>query len=414
MPVDIVPIQVDRAFAQIANADIETLLKQLTLDEKVALLTGSVSATLKHFVRNDQEHEGMAVAITLGNPNAIITAYNKMNGLHAAENTTLLQDILRGEWAWNGLVMSDWFGTYSTSEAINAGQDLEMPGPPRWRGTALNHAVTSNKIPLATLNARVRAMLKLFQKASKSGISERAPETQSNQAEDRNPARKIAAEGIVLLKNEENILLFNKNKRIPVIGTNAKIATYRGGGSAVLNPYYTVTPFDDTEGYFVPKESGLYDFGLTVHGTGRLFVDGKELISNADVQRAGTSFFSSGTLEEAAFLELEAGRRYKVHLQWGCGRTGTFRVPGVVDLAHGSFRFRTYERLSPQNGIAEAARVTSSVDQVISVAGQSTEWETEGEHRSTMSLPHYTDELISRVLQSNPNMAIVIQSGTPV
>lgn len=61
MPVDIVPIQVDRAFAQIANADIETLLKQLTLDEKVALLTGSVSATLKHFVRNDQEHEGMAV-----------------------------------------------------------------------------------------------------------------------------------------------------------------------------------------------------------------------------------------------------------------------------------------------------------------------------------------------------------------
>lgn len=142
----------------------------------------------------------------------------------------------------------DRFGTYSTSEAINAGRDLEMPGPPRWRGTALNHAVTSNKIPLATLNARVRAMLKLFQKASKSGISERAPETQSNQAEDRNPARKIAAEGIVLLKNEENILLFNKNKRIPVIGTNAKIATYRGGGSAVLNPYYTVTPFDGISG----------------------------------------------------------------------------------------------------------------------------------------------------------------------
>lgn len=87
----------------------------------------NISATLKHFVCNDQEHERMAVssivtdramreiyllpfqiAISLGSPDAIMTAYNKVNGLHAAEHNTLLQDVLRGEWGWDGLVMSDW------------------------------------------------------------------------------------------------------------------------------------------------------------------------------------------------------------------------------------------------------------------------------------------------------------------
>ncbi|KAK4869221.1 hypothetical protein LT330_006221 [Penicillium expansum] len=474
----------------------------------------NISATLKHFVCNDQEHERMAVssivtdralreiyllpfqiAIALGSPDAIMTAYNKVNGVHAAENKTLLQDILRGEWGWDGLVMSDWFGTYSTSEAVVAGLDLEMPGPPRWRGAALTHAITSNKIPLSALNDRVRAVLKLVQKASKSGVPERAPETQLNRPEDRALLRKIASEAIVLLKNDDNILPFNKNKKVAVIGPNAKIATYCGGGSAALNPYYAVTPFDgisasalgdvefaqgiyghqmlpllgkrlrtednvvgftlsifndspklatrkpleqrhetdsmiifmdydhpelqktwyaDAEGYFTPEESGTYDFGLTVHGTAKLYVDGELLINNADIQRPGTSFFGSGTLEDRAALELEAGRKYKIHAQWGCGKTSTFRVPGVVDFGHGGFRFGACKRLSPQDGIAEAVKVASNVDQVILLAGLSAEWESEGEDRSHMGLPPYTDELISQVLDANPNTAIVIQSGTPV
>ncbi|KAJ5737710.1 uncharacterized protein N7483_002835 [Penicillium malachiteum] len=626
---DVAPVQVDPAFAQIANADIEKLIKQLTQEEKISLLSGedfwhtvpiprlnipsirlsdgpngvrgthffssvpaaclpcgtaigatfdrdlalevghllaaeakakgahvilgptiniargplggrgfesysedpylsgilaghyckglkerNVSATLKHFVCNDQEHERMAVnsivtdralreiyllpfmiAIALGKPDAVMTAYNKVNGLHAAENPELLQSILRGEWGWDGLVMSDWFGTYSTSEAIKAGLDLEMPGPPRWRGGALAHAITSNKISQNTLNDRVRAVLKLVQKASKSGIPQRAPETQLNRAQDRGLLRKIASEAIVLLKNEENILPLDKNRKVAVIGPNAKIAAYCGGGSAALNPYYTVTPFEgisnsaaagvefsqgvyahqmlpllgkrmctedgktgfklsifneppststrkpleerhetdsmiifmdydhpdlqpiwyaDAEGYFVPEESGVYDFGLTVHGTGKLFVDGKLVINNTDKQRAGSSFFGSGTLEEIASLELKAGQRYQILTQWACGKTSTFRVPGVVDFGHGGFRIGACKQLSPQAGIEEAVRVAASMDQVILVAGLSGEWESEGEDRANMSLPPYTDELIERVLKVNPNTVIVMQSGTPV
>lgn len=370
-----------------------------------------------------------------------------------------------------------------------------MPGPTRWRGGALNHAITSNKIPLSALNDRVRAVLKLVQRASRSGIPERAPETQLNRPEDRKLLRRIGSEAIVLMKNEENILPFKKEKKVAVIGPNAKITTYCGGGSAALNPYETVTPFDgisraaqgdvefaqgiyghqmlpllgkqlkttdgavgftlkifneppsvqsripleerhetdamvifmdydhpklqpvwyaDAEGYFVPEESGLYDFGLTVHGTGKMFIDGKLVINNADVQKAGTSFFGSGTVEEVAAVELEERRKYKIHVQWGCGSTSTFRVPGVVDFGHGGFRFGACKQLPPQQGIEEAAKAAQTAEQVVLFAGLSGEWESEGEDRSNMSLPPKTDELISRVLDANPNTVIVIQSGTPV
>ncbi|GLA47042.1 hypothetical protein AnigIFM63604_000906 [Aspergillus niger] len=474
----------------------------------------NIVATLKHFVCNDQEHERMAVnsiltdralreiyllpfmiAIALGKPEAIMTAYNKVNGLHVSESPTLLQGILREEWGWEGLLMSDWFGTYSTSEAIHAGLDLEMPGPTRWRGGALTHAITANKVPMATVNARVRAVLRLVQQASRSGIPERALELQLNRAEDRQLLRKIASEAVVLLKNDDNILPLDKTKKIAVIGPNSKIATYCGGGSAALNPYEAVTPFEgisnsasggvefaqgiyghqnlpllgkrlrtqdgltgftlrifndpptvanrvpleerhetdsmvffldynhpklqpvwfaDAEGYFVPEESGMYDFGLCVQGTGKLFVDGKLLVNNANVQRPGPSFLGSGTMEERGTLELTAGRQYKVHVQWGCAKTSTFKVPGVVDFGHGGFRFGACRQLSPHTGIEEAVQLAASVDQVVLVAGLSAEWESEGEDRTSMGLPPHTDELISRVLEVNPDTVVVLQSGTPV
>lgn len=136
------------------------------------------------------------------------------------------------------------FGTYSTSEAMNAGLDLEMPGPSRWRGPALSHAVTSNKVKYDTLDERVRAVLRMVNTASKSGVPEHAPEAKLNRVEDQQLVRKVAADSIVLLKNKDTVLPFDKSKRIAVIGPNSKIATISGGGSASLNPYYAVTPLD--------------------------------------------------------------------------------------------------------------------------------------------------------------------------
>ncbi|KAK1514581.1 beta-glucosidase [Colletotrichum costaricense] len=480
-----------------------------------------VSATLKHFVCNDLESERMAVnaivtdramreiyllpfmiAIEMGKPRAIMTAYNQVNGVHAAESKKILQDILRDEWKWDGLVMSDWFGTYSTSEAIKAGLDLEMPGPSRWRAGALSHAIMSNKVKRSELDSAVRNVLKLVKQGlENTSIPPNAPETEANTPEHIALLREAAAKSLVLLKNERSILPFDKNKKIAVIGPNANIATYCGGGSAGLRAYNTVTPLEgvkslasdvvfsqgayghqslpllgkalktpngkqrgfvlriyndpppkdtassadsrtpleervlddaniwfvdyenadlnpiwwaETEGTLVPERSGEWDFGLSVHGTGELFIDGKLVVSNVENQRLGSSFLGCGTVEETGTMHLEAGRSYRVLVRFGCSATSKVKASGTVDFGQGGVRFSGCPKLEPATAIQEAVEVAKSVDQVVVCTGLSGEWESEGFDRTTMALPPGTDELVAAVLAANPNTAVVVQSGTPV
>lgn len=370
-----------------------------------------------------------------------------------------------------------------------------MPGPTRFRGASLLHAVTANKVSTKTLNDRVRAVLRLIKTASRSGIAEKAPELQLNRPEDRQLLRKVAAESVVLLKNEGDVLPFRADEEIAVIGPNAQIATYCGGGSAGLNAYAPVTPYEgirrqatggvvvsqgiyghqmlpllgkslrtadgaegfslrvynepptaparrlleerretdsmvffldyshpelrdvwyaDAQGTFTPAESGVYDFGLCLQGTGRLYLDGKLLVRNDEDQRLGPSFLGGGTLEETASAELRAGQAYDVLVQWGCARTSRLKKAGTVEFGHGGFRIGGCRRLDPEEGIRAAAAVAARVRQVVVFAGLSGEWESEGEDRTTMDLPPHTDALIARVLDANPRAVVVLQSGTPV
>lgn len=472
-----------------------------------------IITTPKHFVCNDQEHERLAVdsivtqralreiylmpfmlAIKNARPKAVMTAYNKVNGTHAAENPKVL-DVLRKDWGWEGLLMSDWYGTYSTSEGINAGLDLEMPGPTQWRGAALSHAVTSNKVRPHVLDERVRAVLKTIKEAAKSGVAEDAEEGGLNRPEDQSFLRRVAVESIVLLKNENSVLPFDKSKSVAVIGPNAKVATYSGGGSASLLPYYTVTPFDgvsnqcesvrfsqgayshkelpllgnslrtlddkhgfdfraydkpvnapdrklldtlhltdsymfvmdykvpnytsstyyvDVEGIFTPEEEGTYEFGLTVQGTGQLFVDGKLVVDNVHDQRPGTAFFGSGTVEEIGSMDLEAGKSYKVRVEFGTALTAKSSDRATVSFGAGGLRVGGCKRIDPDQAIVDAVELASEVEQVVVFAGLNSDWEGEGSDRPDMNLPPYSDDLISKVLKANPKAAIVLQSGTPV
>ncbi|OHE96941.1 beta-glucosidase [Colletotrichum orchidophilum] len=480
-----------------------------------------VSATLKHFVCNDLESERMAVnalvtdramreiyllpfmiAIEVGKPRAIMTAYNKVNDVHAAESKQILQTILRDEWKWDGLVMSDWYGTYSTSEAIKAGLDLEMPGPSKWRAGALSHAIMSNKVKQSELDSAVRNVLKLVKQGlENTSIPPNAPETEANTPEHIALLREAAAKSLVLLKNERSILPFDKNKKIAVIGPNANIATYCGGGSAGLRAYNTVTPLEgvkslasnvvfsqgayghqslpllgkalrtpngkqrgfvlriyndpppedtassadsrtpleervlddaniwfvdyenadlapiwwaETEGTLVPERSGEWDFGLSVHGTGELFIDGELVVSNVENQRLGSSFLGCGTVEETGSVHLDAGRSYRVLVRFGCSATSKVKAAGTVDFGQGGVRFSGCPKLEPAAAIREAVEVAQSVDQVVVCTGLSGEWESEGFDRTTMALPPGTDDLVAAVLAANPNTAVVVQSGTPV
>ena len=220
-----------------------------------------VAACIKHFVCNDQEDQRTLYNAIVTNralreiylkpfqiaqrdsrPATYMTAYNKVNGTHASENTAILKDILRGEWGFDGLIMSDWFGTYSTAEAVLAGLDIEMPGPTRWRKTLLNHSVNSGKIPERAVEDRARAVLKLINRCTRSKVPSGASEGKHDTPETAEKLRRIATESIVLLQNNNDVLPFDKASSVLVIGQHATNAVFCGGGSSALTPYYAISP----------------------------------------------------------------------------------------------------------------------------------------------------------------------------
>ncbi|KAF2836344.1 glycoside hydrolase family 3 protein [Patellaria atrata CBS 101060] len=240
-----------------------------------------VVACVKHFVCNDQEHERMSVSSVVSERalrecyllpfmicqrevgmGAVMTAYNKVNGRHVSEEKRLVDGVLRREWGFEGLVMSDWFGTYSTSGAVLAGMDLEMPGPTKWRGNLLTSAVNGKKVSKYDVEDRARKVLELVKRVSATSITENAEEKAIDTQETAKILRDVAAASIVLLKNEKRVLPFKKDKKIAIIGPNAKVATFCGGGSAALIPYYAVTPFD---GVKAKTDKYSYALGATAY-----------------------------------------------------------------------------------------------------------------------------------------------------
>ena len=234
------------------------------------LQSQNVSATIKHFVANDQEHCRMGedsivaprplrevylrpfqIAQRLAQPWAYMTSYNKLNGTHCSENKWLLTELLRKEWGHKGLIMSDWYGTYSVSDAINAGLDLEMPGPTVWRGkTQMSHMLSSFKVDPKQIDRLATEVLLWVQKLAKANESvvyaKPGPEkTRQEREKDAKIIRQIGGEGIVLLKNQGGILpITEKSKKIAVIGPNAKARVLTGGGSAQLRSAWSQSPYE--------------------------------------------------------------------------------------------------------------------------------------------------------------------------
>ena len=228
-----------------------------------------ILACIKHYVGNDQEDERKAVdaliteralreiymkpfqiAIRDSNPRSLMTAYNKVNGEHVSQSKKLLQDVLRKEFDWDGLIMSDWFGVYSTKESLDAGLNLEMPGPTRFRSEVPTaHKVYSRELHRDVVDENAEYVLNFVNECLETGVPPNAPEGSNSTQEARDLLRKASANSAVLLKNNKNILPLSKKasdgyRKVAVIGPNAKAARISGGGSASLNAEYTVTPFD--------------------------------------------------------------------------------------------------------------------------------------------------------------------------
>lgn len=258
-----------------------------------------VSATIKHYVTNDSEFERMSMSSELSTralreiylrpfelacrdpetaPWALMTAYNRVNGLHASENKYLLDSVLRKQWGWNGMVMSDWYGTYSADASIKAGLDLEMPGPPTWRADALQRCVVSQKIRVAEIDARVREVLKLVNRVAASGIPEDAEETGVPQKETVDLLRQAAGSANVLLKNNASLLPLAASEvtSIAVIGPNADAPVFSGGGSANLRPYKHTTALEGIRAAIADSGSKVevqYTLGAHAHKEAPLLSD---------------------------------------------------------------------------------------------------------------------------------------------
>lgn len=185
-------------------------------------------------------------------PWAYMTSYNKLNGTHCSENKWLLTDLLRKEWKHDGLIMSDWYGTYSVSDAINAGLDLEMPGKATWRDpTLVKHLVGAHKIDPRQIDRLAGEILTWVQKLAKANEelvyaapSEEKTRTSEKEA-DAKILRRLGAEGAVVLKNENEVLpVTAQSKKVAVIGPNAKARVLTGGGSAQLKSLWSVSPYE--------------------------------------------------------------------------------------------------------------------------------------------------------------------------
>jgi beta-glucosidase len=219
-----------------------------------------VGTSLKHFAANSQEYQRFRISANLDDrtlreiylpafetavkqaqPWTVMCAYNKINGVYCSEHHQLLVDILKDEWGFEGLVVSDWGAVHDRVAALKGGLDWEMPGPRPRRVKAVVDAVRAGELDEAVLNESVRRILRIVFKAA-----ETPKGGEFNVDAHHALARKIAAEGMVLLKNN-GILPLKHPQHIAVIGRAAENPHFQGGGSSHINPSRVVVPFKELQ-----------------------------------------------------------------------------------------------------------------------------------------------------------------------
>ncbi|MEU4161403.1 glycoside hydrolase family 3 C-terminal domain-containing protein [Actinoplanes sp. NPDC026670] len=213
------------------------------------LQSRGVGASLKHFAVNSQETDRMRISadldertlremylrafhkvVTRAQPWTVMCAYNKVNGVYASEHHWLLTEVLRGEWGFEGLVVSDWGAVVDRVAAIAAGLDLTMPGPDAAGDQALVDAVAAGRLDPALLEQSAELVRKLVAKAGDRPAG--SYDADAHHA----LAREIAGRAIVLLKNDGDLLPLDGTQRIAVLGEFARTPRYQGGGSSQITP----------------------------------------------------------------------------------------------------------------------------------------------------------------------------------
>lgn len=231
-----------------------------------------ISACVKHFAANNQEERRMAIdsiidertlreiyltgfeiAIKEGKTKSVMSSYNSINGTYTNENIHLMRDILRNEWGFDGVVVTDWGGCNDRVDGLIAGNELEMPTTAGESNEEIIAAVKSGRIKEEVLDECVDRLLELIYSTEEALENSKVVVDVNEQHK---MAQKAAEESIVLLKNEGDILPLKKDAKVAVIGDFAKDARYQGAGSSVVNP----TMIDQTLDCI--KEYGINSIGF--------------------------------------------------------------------------------------------------------------------------------------------------------
>lgn len=335
-----------------------------------------VAVCVKHFALNNQENNRGTVNVIIGeramreiylppfratveegDAFGFMSAYNKVNGYWCAENDVLLNKILRQDWGFAGMVISDWGGTHSTVGSVKAGLNVEMPDQ-KYLGQALIDSVKAGKVSLDVIDQRVREILRVRLAIKPIPASEANKEMTSQPAQQK-IAYQVASKSIVLLKNDGILPLQLKNKPvIAVVGANATQIMGSGGMGAGVKTLYEVTPLEGLKNRIGDKAEIIFAKGYE-----------PVVFSYADM-------FRKKTPEE---LEKQAQEKQVIA-----------------------------EKLTK-----EALEVVAKANLVLFVGGDNRAVETEGSDRKDIFLPSGQDELIKKIAAVNPNIVTVLTSGAP-
>ena len=228
------------------------------------LQSEGIGCSLKHFACNSQEKsrlssdsvidertlreiylKGFEIAVREADPATVMSSYNKINGIHSSDSRKLLNDILREEWGFKGLVMTDWGGMNDRVEAFRVGNDLMMPGGSRYMEKDVIKAVREGRLSEADIDRCCERIIQAALKA-KETLKE---EYRADYEEHHRLAVEAAEKGAVLLKNEDGILPLRKEEKILLVGAMAQDVRYQGAGSSHVNPVCLEQPLDHFREY---------------------------------------------------------------------------------------------------------------------------------------------------------------------
>lgn len=352
------------------------LSSELSVGYTKGVQDNGVAVCLKHFALNNQENNRGTVNVIIGeramreiylqpfraaveeaDAYGVMAAYNKVNGWWCAENDMLLNDILRKEWGFAGMVISDWGGTHSTVNSIKNGLNVEMPDK-KFLGQALLDSVKAGQVSEDLIDQRVREILRV-RMAIKPVPEDEANKEITSHPDQHKIAYNIASKSIVLLKNEDILPLNLENKPIiAVIGANATQTMATGGLGAGVKTLYEVIPLEGLKNRIGDKAEIIYARG----------------------------YESSGSRPGGRFRRLSPEELKKEALE----------------------KEKTTQKLT-----AEALEIAARAQIVLFIGGNNRSVETEGTDRRDMFLPSGQDELLTKISMVNPNIVTVLVSGAP-